>query len=1019
MATLIIHLSDLHIGCGTDFSQRAELIAEAAFSTVLDIDEVHVVFSGDITNAGKESEFALATDFLERLSNRIYSLRTLRPEVIVVPGNHDCDFSGDQSVREALLSTVRPQPKGNADAVCERIASVLANFNTFQRAQTSNLETLSLWASVKETPKIRYVLLNSSVFSQIKEEPGKLYVRPPQLTYDETKRTVFVMHHPLGWLVPENAFAVAQRSTVAGDLFLLGHEHQISAHRVIDMYDQSTMSYLKGHVLGDPKQSFNSAFQTIQLDTPTGFLQRTYRWVDLDKAYRLWPEKSQSTYQLWPSRSHGNLVLSVEGVDLLNSPGASFTHRRKDRVTLQDIFVWPNLKHSKSENETGQILGDTSFVSASTLVDDFGSLPSTVVIKGAEQHGKSALAQMLCLQLQRKDVCPLMIDASKISSWKENSLQERIDSAVKQLYGEHAPESFWKLAPSDRVLILDNFDLTQLSKGYASGVRILKKLFGKVVLMLDSYPGMDVVLSEFLLDENLADSKIYEILPTTFHHRLELIERWLSIGRPVGATEEIIKTMAAKMAKVVDETIGRNLIPAVPLFVLIILQRAEIDQDLNTVVQSGSHGFLYESMIQQALTNRVPCNLVTSLTYLTSLAATMNLHSQGAQAGLSQSQYEKFHVNHCERFDLELSVGPMQTQLEAADLLSQSQGVVRFKYPFHEYYFLARHLSQIDDWPTLEAQIDALVAAVHSERSANVLLFLAHLKRNPKIADKILAHATLLFSEYEEVNLFSKTLGLPAPSALDIRQILVEGSRAHGLALHQQDEADDEESQKALSDAAEERLKDRVSEVVSMNGAFKTLQVLGQVLRNHAGEIERNEKQSLVNTCVAMGLRILTFLYQVIDESQDDLIQMRSMQLRAERENISEVELAEALEDYTPSLVASLTVGTLIKIANAVGSEELSLTLRDVLSTSDTRRMVRLVTQLEHFSDFPMEDLKVFEAELLRDRPPLPYSVLRRFLIRRFYLFPVIEELKQAVLVRFDIKAKHFQMLEQKKLRKH
>lgn len=1016
MAILIIHLSDIHLGCAFDFAQRAEGIADAAFSTILDVDEVHIVVSGDITNTGSEAEFCAATEFFGRLSKRVEALKNIRPLFILAAGNHDCDFSGDQSVRQTLLKSVRSQPAQITSQIALQIASALKNFYRFQENHMVGTAYVDPWTAIAETHQIRYVVLNSSVFSQLTEEQGKLYVRVPELEYDDQRRTVFVMHHPFGWLMPENAYELSRRAPVAGDLFLLGHEHTLSAQRVIDLYDQSTIAYLKGHVFGEAKHPTNSAFQTIQIDNATGFQQRTYRWVD--GTYRLWEEKSQTAYILWPSRSaNGKLVLTAEGYDLLNSPGASFTHRRKDKVTLQDIFVWPNLKPSKPERESGQLLSDSAFISAAKLIDDFSSLASVVVIKGGEQHGKSTLAKTLCLQLQRKNVCPLLIDASAISSWKERSLEERIQSAVEKYYGAQKRDTFWKLTPADRVLVVDSFDLTQLVKGYLDGLRILRKHFGKIILLLDGYPGMEVALSEFLLDENLADSQIFEILPTTFHTRLELIERWLSIGQPSDVSRDALKVLAAKMGKVVDETIGRNLIPPVPLFVLIILQRAEVDQDLDTVVKSGSHGFLYESLILQALSSRVhSCNIVTSLTYLTALAARMD--ETGADE-MTQAQFEKFHVQHCERFDLELSIRTLQTQLVEADLIDESQGVVRFKYPFHEYYFLARHLSLIDDWQALEARIDTLVTNVHSERNANVLLFLAHLKRNPKIADKILAHATVLFSSYEEVDLFSSTLGIPSLRAHDIRLILFEGSRSTQLALHQQDERDSDQSQKELSDAAEQRMEERLSDVIAMNGAFKTLQVLGQVLRNHAGEIQREEKHVIANTCISMGLRILSFLYKIIADHGHDLLHMRAMQIKAEKEGINEVELAEELEGYLPSFVSSLTVGTLIKIANAVGSEELSLTLKDVLGSTSTRRLVRLATQLEHFSNFPLEDLQAFDDELLRKSPPLPISVLRRFLIRRFYLFPIREELRRTVLDRFQIRALPFQMLEQKKLPRH
>ena len=156
----------------------------------------------------------------------------------------------------------------------------------------------------------------------------------------------------------------------------------------------------------------------------------------------------------------------------------------------------------------------------------------------------------------------------------------------------------------------------------------------------------------------------------------------------------------------------------------------------------------------------------------------------------------------------------------------------------------------------------------------------------------------------------------------------------------------------------------------------------------------------------------------MVESHGDELLVFRGMQIKAEKGGISDAELADELEAYLPSMLSTLTMGTLIKIANAIGSEDLSLTIDDVLDGSETRQLVKLVAHLEHFSEFPKKELLDFEEDALRRGPVLPNSVLRRFIIRRFYLFPVRDELKRAVLARFAIKALPFQFLEQKRLPK-
>lgn len=1019
MSLLILHLTDLHLNAQSiDFLDRADSIVNAAFSSVEKKDQVHIVISGDIANWGLKNEFELAEKFISRLISLIVEKVGFTPSVLIVAGNHDCNFSGDQSLRDLVIKSMSGKSGEVSPAYLDQLKSVLVDFYALQELMCEDITHVSPWLSIKtfDDCKVRYVLINSSVCSMKKEDPGRLYVPIPELSDTlEAYKTVYVMHHPFGWFQPDNARELAQHATTDGDLFLMGHEHEAWAQQVSDLYDEATITYLKGHVLRDPHDSSNSAFQTIHMDSSKGFLPRSYRWKH--GAYELWSEKSKSDHIPWPDNSVRRLGLTGDGYRLLTSAGANFTHRKKDVVSLSDIYVWPNIKSISPEKDTGNSASDGLEFSSEELVISYDDFSPLVVIKGGEQFGKSALAKNLVLHLCKKGVHPVLIAASSISSWRDKRLNERIDVAIDALYGSKARDDYRRLSPKDRVLVIDDFDLGQVTKGYFEGLRSLRQYFGRIYLMLDSHPGMEVALNEFLLDENFIDSEIYEIAPSNSHHRLQLIERWLMIGSDDETAIESFKLTAAKLSKVVDETLGRNLIPSVPVFVLIILQRAELAQDLDTVVKSGSQGFLYESLITQALSTKVSvCNVITSLTYLTSFAALLDVKTADS---VSQVEFEVFHVEHCKKYALPVSLGHLQAQLVAAEILDDRNDRVRFKYPFHQYYFAARFIAAIEDWSSLEPRIDALVNAIHTEKNANILLFMAHLGRNPKVAEKIIRSADEMFATYADVDLFERVEALQVYGVPAIRQILFEGAKSLQLVQHALDEADAELSQRELAEIAEAKLKDRLNDALAMNAAFKTLQVLGQVLRNHAGEIEREEKLRITNSCVSLGLRVVSFLYETVSQQGEEMIDFRGKQLRIEKAGISDVDLADELERYLPSFVSSITVGTLIKIANAIGSEDLQLTIDEALGATQTRRLLRLITQLEHFSEFPKKAILDFEEDELRVAGYLPNSILRRFIVRRFYLFPVRDELKRAVLAKFNIKALPFTFLEQRRITRH
>jgi hypothetical protein len=1016
MSILLLHLTDAHVRVGdAAFADRAKMIVAAAMSPVMGTSEVHLVLSGDMVQSGQKGEYDIVNRLIVDISDEIELRGLPRPKVVMVPGNHDCDFSGDQSVRNIILDGITKRPAEVTAPVAAQMRSVLANFDSHREVNNPDgISRVNPWVftcTFDGEVRVQYVLIDSSVMSQRTEQQGKLFVQIPDRSCLglDADRVVYVMHHPFGWLAPDNARELAQFAAATGDLFLMGHEHVHWSERVSDLYTNATIHYLRGHALQDSHKAENSAFQTVELCKGRGFLVRKF---ELDRgAYRLNAEDSQESFKSWSneSRVHG-LSYSDAGYQALADAGANFSHRRKAVITLPDIYIWPDVKPSNTVRDSAGVLMSAESESTEDLLARGGD-GKIIIIRGGEQFGKSALARMLALGINKNDAFALLLSARDISSWRERKLENRLDEAIDALYGRSVRENYRQLPRNKKKIIIDDFDLLDLARHGYEGLKALRSTFGTLILLIDSVPGLDVALSELLNDEEFAGADVLDLQPFNYHQRLELIERWLSIGQDAATDEHELRTLAARLGKVVDETLGRNFIPSVPLFVLVILQRAELEQDLNTVVKSGSHGFLYELLITQALSSGVRvCTLDTALTYLSSLA--MHMYESGGDS-LAESAYARFHLNHCERYDLGLSLKVMESQLTSSEIIIEEGGRISFKYPYHYYYFLARQLAAIQDWAVLGPHVRSLAEELHTERAANVLLFLAHLGRNPNIAKFLLDRADAMLASYEQATLFIRGGAIAQFSVPEIRQMLIEDSRARAVEDVIADERLAEAAQRHVQSASKEKLNARLDDALAMNAAFKTLQVLGQLLRNHAGSMEKNEKRRVADACVAIGLRTLGFLYDLIEHHGAELVAVRGAQLAREFPRKRAQDIAEDLESYLPGLVSGITVGTLIKIANAVGSEELSPTLESVLNGDATRKLIKLVTELEHFSDFPEDAVMDFKKSEIKPADVLAFSVLRRFIVRRFQLFPVRKELRDNVRGEFQISARPFLLLEQ------
>lgn len=1013
MATLIIHLTDAHVQqTDSSFPELAEKIAAAALSEVVNLDDVHIALTGDMVQSGRAPEYEIVKRFVRNLVEEIRSRRSITPWVVSCPGNHDCDFAGDQSVRDVIRKESLKNPAGLTDAQYAELAKPLSNYNSFSHDIGAEGEAVTRSCHVVDVGDVRYIVLNTALYSQNPERQGELRVVPPELAeVSKDGYSILLMHHPLNWIPSIDAKQVSMLAAKTADLVLLGHEHENAASAVMDHHELSQSTYLHGHILYGKSRLANSGFQTIVLNDDPGIRVRDYRFKD--GIFALEREADIDSTKGSGSR----LAFEHDFEESLEDLGANFTHRRKASIGLKDVFVWPELRATVPvrESQTSVLVGAFDD-SHDVLIDRCAELPGVVVIQGGEEYGKTALSKAMTKSLEGAGYVPLLLSGKKLPSLMESRLGKRVDSAIEVIYGKGSRDKFYQLDVEKKILIIDDFDLQALARDGFGGLRALKHGFKTIVLIVPSFPGVEVAINEFLRDESFFDSAVFSIAQLSYGKRHELIENWLHAGLEDHEVDEELGVTAARMARLVDETIGRNFIPSVPLFVLIILQRLELEHDLKTVVKSGAHGFLYEILINQALATHVKEGLDTVTNYLSKFA--FKIYNSGADA-LPSTAVARFHADHCEEFDLEFSLSHFIAELVRAKILVDNGKDVRFKLPAHYYYFLSKELSK-KGWDELNPIVSELVREIHTEKAANVLLFLAHFSRSPEVAALLLQTAKATLANYTPFDIFATDSPISKRSVREIRAVLLDGAKAEIIREAASDSAIADEGRHQLEAAAQARLKSKLKDALAMNAAFKTLQILGQLLRNSAGSLRRDQKREIASECAQLGLRVLGFLHQVITENSNELLEFRGLQLRddfARRKKDgsvyftkNEAEIAALLENYLPALFANLTVGSILRVTNALGSEELLPTLSAVLSGKKTDQVILLATKLEHFSGLDYTELKAFKREDLGDQDILGYAVLRRFLSRRLMMFPVPREIKESIAAEFDLSTAKFRL---------
>jgi len=194
-----------------------------------------------------------------------------------------------------------------------------------------------------------------------------------------------------------------------------------------------------------------------------------------------------------------------------------FSHRHKEKISLKDIFVSPDLKNIKSEFD--EIDKTTR---ALDLVDSM-KRSEKILILGAEQSGKTALSKMLFSELWEKNQNPLLCNGKRI---KDAEIDKLLNKLITEQYDELPIDAFF-MDRNKVVFIIDDYEKISINIRFQKlFLSNLSKTIGKIIIISNTSIRYDE--GKFV---ELLDFTQYEILPFGNLRRGELIEKWNCIGR--------------------------------------------------------------------------------------------------------------------------------------------------------------------------------------------------------------------------------------------------------------------------------------------------------------------------------------------------------------------------------------------------------------------------------------------------------------------------------------------------------
>ena len=174
--------------------------------------------------------------------------------------------------------------------------------------------------------------------------------------------------------------------------------------------------------------------------------------------------------------------------------------------------------------------------------------------------------------------------------------------------------------------------------------------------------------------------------------------------------------------------------------------------------------------------------------------------------------------------------------------------------------------------------VDRIINNLHKDENAYITIFVAHHSKSNYLLDELLLNAEILFEEYKPATLDSQELSFfdqhedkIIKAVLPAYQNSVGEERSKLLV----EKAKREDVRKESKQDFEEDKVNETSELArELRRSIKTVEVMGLVIKNRAGSLDKNRLEHLFEQGLKVHLRILSSFFEIIKNKnfEDDFV---------------------------------------------------------------------------------------------------------------------------------------------------
>lgn len=526
-------------------------------------------------------------------------------------------------------------------------------------------------------------------------------------------------------------------------------------------------------------------------------------------------------------------------------------HPKRDSISLQDIFVFPELEKYSAARAREKT------VNSESLITDYLNA-NKLLIAGDDQSGKTTLCKFLFKQIIRHNLVPVYL--SDKGNHYQGKISNKLEKAFISQYGDAI--KFDDIEDRYIVPVVDDFHFAQDKQGL---VNDLNKYENQILIVDDVF---GLTLKEANIIDEYFHFKICEYIPSL---RNKLIRKWVCLTNSKSSHQSFDNDdyqQLDKATSIVNQALGKifgsGIMPPYPFFILSVLSMYEAyDKPLNQDITSQGHCYqalLYMYLKKQGVRNE---EVDTYINFLTELAYFIYCKEKNE---FPKKEFDDFLENtYKKNFNLPVKIDVLMSNLAKTKIFSKDTlGNYAFDYQYIYYFFVGKYIAEHPE--TTDDKITKIIENLHNNDNAYIAVFISHHSKKSAILSKVISAAQQLFNKFSPATLSKTELAFFDDKAHEIVKAVLPHSayspeKERTTELIKRDKIEHRNSQ-------EKEIPQNDLFAREMRRSIKTVEVMGIIIKNRAGSLEKPILETVFQEGMNVHLRILSSFFDVIRDEK-------------------------------------------------------------------------------------------------------------------------------------------------------